>query len=373
MEIIDKIMKNIDKELLKRSFLYTYVIGLIAHGYGLLNLIISHDSLNDIYIASHQHKISIGRIWFPAYITATHGKLVLPWWAGMLGFCWIALTVYLICRMFEVKESWMVLMISGIFTVNPTVISLVATFLNDLDADMFALLLAVGAVSLWNRGCLQNKTAAFLRMLAGAVILSFSIGLYQSYISVTITLVIILSLMHLLQGKESMRVIKNGMCAVGMLLAGGVFYLGEIKLVTYLTNTNLSSDGYNSITNMGGIFENSIGTLIGQVYGTWFETFRTTGFSYSPKIFLSIHLLLLAVFAVLLITSLKALKSKERLLFAVLLVVMPFGMNVCYFLSQGVLHDVMKFAFWFVYLFLILLFRWVALEKNWKLPKSALF
>ena len=58
-----KQMKNNDS--LKKSFLYTFILGLIAHGYCFLNLTVSHDSLNDFYAASQWQKASMGRIFYP--------------------------------------------------------------------------------------------------------------------------------------------------------------------------------------------------------------------------------------------------------------------------------------------------------------------
>ena len=347
---------NINYEKVKESFLSVFLFGLVAHGYGMLNLIMSHDSLNDIFIASHAHKISIGRIWFPAYVTLAHNKLMLPWLNGMLALVWISLSVYLICNLFNLKEKWQTVFVSAVMTVNPTIISLIGTFAHDTDADMFALLLSVVTVILWRKaGKLNDIRRKGLLLLGGALILSFSIGIYQAFISVFIALVLMLSILDLLEKEGCLSVLKRGLLAIGMIGGAGVFYLLEIKMVTFVMQMGLSSGEYNSVNNLSGLRNASIFQLVVKTYLKWLQAFVDSGFSFSLKVYASVNIMLLVLLAIILIKESRKIGKWERGLVIALAAVMPFGMNVCYLLSVGTLHDVMKYSFWLTYVFLMVL------------------
>lgn len=81
-----------DKYLLKRSMLYTFLMGLSAHGFVLVNLSISHDAVFDFYdgLAAHKHQIGLGRILEPFYREITGSGLLMPWCLGIMAFFWFA-------------------------------------------------------------------------------------------------------------------------------------------------------------------------------------------------------------------------------------------------------------------------------------------
>ena len=93
-----------DKKTLKESIIYTFVVGFIAHGYCFLNLLVSHDSLNDFYVYDRWERANFGRIFYTIYISLTRGRIVLPWLIGILTLCWISVAVYLITKMLEMLE-----------------------------------------------------------------------------------------------------------------------------------------------------------------------------------------------------------------------------------------------------------------------------
>ena len=168
--MLECVRKTVDERLLKQSFLYTFVIGLVAHGYCFLNLLVSHDSLNDFYVSDQWERAGFGRIFYSIYISLTRGRIVLPWFIGVLTLCWIAVAVYLIAKLFGIKKCGLIFLISGICVTNPTVYTLAATYIHDLDADMFAMLLSVSAVYCWHLASQKTemKTKS-MWLLIGAV------------------------------------------------------------------------------------------------------------------------------------------------------------------------------------------------------------
>ena len=86
----------------------------------------------------------------------------MPWLIGILALLWIALAVYLVLCIFNIKKTDLIILVSGIFVCNPTVYALAATYTHDLDADMFAMFLAVAATWIWNGEYEEYRLADFL-------------------------------------------------------------------------------------------------------------------------------------------------------------------------------------------------------------------
>lgn len=79
-------IKSFDKKKLIQCLLFTFVIGLITHGYAFLNFQPSHDSLSEVVsdAAYHQWKIQLGRYLKPVYDTVLGSFTSLPWTNGLI-------------------------------------------------------------------------------------------------------------------------------------------------------------------------------------------------------------------------------------------------------------------------------------------------
>ena len=358
-----KQMKNNDS--LKKSFLYTFILGLIAHGYCFLNLTVSHDSLNDFYAASQWQKASMGRIFYPIYITITRGRIVVPWLIGILALCWTSLAVYLIVRIFRIEKASVIFMVSGICITNPTVYALAATYIHDLDADLFALLFAVFAVLLWNTAMdsVNIKIKCGYLGLASAV-LSIALGIYQSYISVAIALIMFICINNLLQKEEYITVLKQGVTGIAMIFLSGVVYLLELKVFSYFTGVStMDSQKYNGLGNVSEVFTGNLGAKIIDVYMSFVEAFKNMILSSYPEKFTLFEQGLLVISIVgIAILAMRKMDWKSNVLIVLLGIFLPFGMNITCLLSNGVDHVLMQYAIWFIYLLALVFILWLAKE-----------
>ncbi|MCD8125882.1 MAG: glucosyltransferase domain-containing protein, partial [Lachnospiraceae bacterium] len=232
------------RPFLFRCLLYTFAWGLVTHGTMYLHNSISHDSLNEFISDARvlSWKISLGRVLYPVYQALTRGFITLPWLVGLLTLLYTGMAVFLVMKLFDVKSRKIAFLAAGIFTANITVIAVTATYINDLDADLFAMLLAVGAAFLWRRGRRG--------LLPGAFLLAFSLGLYQSYLSMTVTLFLLASILDLLDGREWKEVFYRGWESIAMLIGGGVLYIIELKIGCLISGVSLQSGSYNSLDRM---------------------------------------------------------------------------------------------------------------------------
>lgn len=364
-DILKKIRNKIDYGLLRKSFIDTYVLGFIAHGYCFTNQIASHDALNNLYIAEKWSKASLGRFFYPIYISLTRGRILLPWLVGLLGLLWTSLAVYLILQLFDIKKTGLIAAVSAIAVTNPTVYALAATYLHDFDADLFALFLSVAAVYMWKRSLGEKeKKMRCLFIGGGALLVSVCMGIYQSYVSVTIVLIMFISIEKLLNDENWTEILKQGLQGLLMLLLSAAFYVCEILAFSGITGISiLENNSYNGLGNMSTLFSDGFIGKIAGAYSDFMNSFLNLNSSYPERVYLFIHGILAVSIIGITLLGLTRIHLQNKVLVILLGTVMPLAMNISYVLSGEMVHDIMKYAFWLVYLLAIVLLLW--LNREW--------
>ena len=349
----------------------TYLWGLAAHAYRFFGNYVSHDSLYEFHgaIAGNDIKLSSGRVFVPLYRDLLRSDITLPWLIGILSLLWIGLAVFLVVRLFKVERKGIVFLTAGIFAVNVSVSSTAATYLQDLDCNMFSVLLAVGAVWLW-----RNWKWGWL---AGGVLLAGTLGIYQAYIFVAVTLVMLLSILDLLNGEKFSPVFSRGLLAVAMVLLGGLLYYIAMQVILAYSHVSLTKGDYNSLDQILKLTPSEILTLSIQAYRDWLDRILNCYTTYPAMMVKGINLLLFAAAGGTLVYGLfrRPMGMRERVLCVVLIGLLPLGMNLIYVLIRSESHDLMVFPIWLFYLLVLLLADW--LWKQWehrgRLEKAGVF
>lgn len=354
----------IDKEKAKLAFIYTYLIGFIAHGFSFFNLQMSHDSISEFALA-YGWKIRIGRYFKPIYDTLLGTFISLPWVNGLTILAWLSLASYLVIKIFNIKKKSHMAIICGILCVNITIISLNATFLNDASGDAFGIFITILGVYYWHRifdlKTKNEKIASFLRVV---FCLWLSLGIYQAFICIFISLVLIVSIIKLIDihQKYSWKEVwfNDIIGALECLVSGVVYYCG-LKIILAVTHFKLIEGNYNSITNLFKEGGESITSRLSSTVNQYLDYFiRAKGYNVYPDIVVRIVIVLLLVIALYsFICIIRYLKKNGiswiNILSAILfLLLLPIAMNLIRLLNTTV-HDLMIYAFWFTYI-LILLF-----------------
>lgn len=340
-----------------------FIFGLLAHAAYIFNFSFSHDSITQSFgmAGNIRHKIGIGRFLEPVYWRAVRGVVTVPWLISVLAFTNIGVSVYLCLRMLNIRETWAAVLISGIFVTSVTVTALAASFMEDLDVDTLALLLSVTAAYGWA----QNKKGAFAVM---AVCVFFALGLYQAYLSVTVTLIVLFSILRLLRGDETGDVLRRGLIGAAAVAAGGALYFLALMAVTSLTGVPLETGKSYSLSNALSLFQ---GNFILQLFGrskqavkTCLHYLGTRRSAYMPKSYLVINAGLgltgIAVFFLLLRENRKNIRNCA--LAVLLAVLLPFFMNIAGFLNGGS-HELMGYAYNLCYPLLAMLLCRLPQEK----------
>ena len=339
-----------ERKLLLLCFASVFLWGLAAHAYGFLRAGFSHDMLNALVTTPVETywKMQLGRPGIVLYRRLLRGLVAAPWELGILSLLWLSLSCFLMTKLFSVHGKLFPVLLAGILTVNLSIIAMTAGFLYEMDADLFAMLMGVGAVFLWNR-------FGWKSVIPGILLVSICMGTYQSMVSIPITLVMLLSMAALLRGEAFSEVFCKGLMALLMLALGALLYWILVRAMCSYEQINLSMDSYNRISSDGSV---TLLTRLSRVYKSWIWAFWNPDKAHIEPVVLWLNILLPLLFLVRLVLWIfgKTVDGKEKILFLVLLVFLPVGMNTAQLAFSVEAHDLMKNAFWLLWLLCLLPF-----------------
>ncbi|MBO6041056.1 MAG: glucosyltransferase domain-containing protein, partial [Oscillospiraceae bacterium] len=344
----DGLTREEEQRLFLGCVLFVFLWGLAAHAYGFLHGDFSHDMLNALVADNVETywKMQLGRLWVVLYRRTVRGVIAAPWLCGVLGFVWLSLSCFLIAKLFRIRSRVLLCPLAGILTVNLTTIAMTATYLYEFDFDMFALLLAAAAVFLWDR-------YGWAGSLLGALFVTGVLGLYQSYVCVVVTLILLLSIAALLRGETFGTVFQKGLRGILMLLIGALLYYGALQWMCAVKGITLNTNSYNSVYTVleGDAKGPGFPATIGAVYRNWADAFFRRGAAHieAPVLLCNIVLAVCFLAGVLVWLVREKAGAAEKLLLLVLVFLLPFGMNATRMLSGRDVHDLMKYGFWLFY------------------------
>lgn len=347
---------------LKVCILSTLAFGLLAHGYGFLNFTINHDALKEFYLSfTTPWKVSLGRFAEPVLRWLMGEVMTLPWLTGIVGLIFAGLAVWLISKMFSLNALWENLILSGICVTNVTVTALIASYLHDFCGDMLALLLAVYAAWAWHQ---MRDGFSWKKTLTGALCLAVSLGLYQSYLAVTITLMGISSIMELMEGRSAGKTITHLLRAIPMGIAAVVVYYVCVSLSMELFHVEAIQNDYNlkvflkDPSAMLKRVADSYRLAAGDLFRPNYKDALQAVFDPMARIICVVNGLLLVSGAVSLMNGIyrRRVKGWELALCLVLILGLP-GCMMCVSFFSSANHNLTRYAVVFFYLLVLLLFR----------------
>lgn len=349
-----------NKKWLFFSILAVFIWGMAAHGYAFFDNNLFHDSLNEFDAKNFGsvHKIMLGRIVVPTYRQLFRGDLTIPWFIGLLSLVWIGLAVFFVIKTFCIQSKLSAGLVAGIFVANISFSATAATYIHDLDCNMFAVTCAAAAVFLWKRFSWG--------WLPGAVMLAGTLGVYQSMIFAAVTLLMLSCILDILDGCPFAQVMLRGCKAIGMILLGSLIYFLLLKLQLHRSGLSLYSNDTNSLENLGAISLSTLPQLIAGTYSQCLGRIWNAYSSYPPSMVKGITVLLALLSVGILVFGLcrRTVSVPCKLLCILLVLLLPMGMAMIYLLSSGYIHELMLYAIWLVYLLPLLLSDWLA--KQWK-------
>lgn len=336
----------------KTAFLGAFVGGMTAHLYCFLNTIPNFDGISRVY---DEQQMTLAGRWFLHYASGLNGYTQMPMVIGVLSMFFLAGAVLLTVRLLQMRNPFF----AGLWGVLAAVFPSVAdtnTYMYTASAYCLALFLAT--LGIWMAA--QEGRRFFL--LGGIICMTLSMGIYQAYCTVSITLCMLVFLRDALQKKNEIgRLLKKAVRYLLYLGLGAGLYYGILKFFLYYKGLRLWS--YLGMNNM------ETGYPINNLPGILLQTYRQVclfffGGSDGLKgvVFAASHCLVFST-ALVVLAALgrrnQLGREKGRLaIIGGILLLMPLGVNFAQILSPwSEPRLLMKYSFVFYYLLPVLLWE----------------
>ena len=340
-------VKAFDWPRLKLCFAATALCMLLAHGFAWFNLFPSHDG-TILFFDADVVMLQLGRWVQLPYYRFLRGKISMPWLTGMFSVLWTALSVYLVSDLLKLRRK-ATMAFAAMLGTAISITLLNATY-ND-KSDPFTCAMFLAFLGVYAVRCCRRP---WLGVVLCGGCLCLSMGLYQGYIEFAIGLFLLCLLRDCLtRDLPWADYLRRGFTSVAALLLGGILYAVSMKAVLAYKHLALI-DSYNGLQQMGrsgpavwlsrlpGAYKQVFTTLLG--YDVW----NNRGMRLATAL-----CLLLALDCLVL-----ALRRKPRRVLAqtaILLVLLPLGLNVVFLLSEQAPTLLMLYPVYLVYALVLLL------------------
>lgn len=341
-----------NKKLLQYAFIFTCIVGLMAHGFAYTNLMLGHDS-NTLYYNSNG--IYNGR-YFGAMINGLFMYYMqLPYLAGLFELFFLSITTWLLCKFFELNNKWQVLGVAILVIANPVIIAF-NIYGHDVVKNVVGICLAVAAPYITKR-YKYGFLPAFICIVC-------AIATYQAFFAISIVLYISDILLECIQGKKAtLQIIKKGLGYAFLLVLAMAAYMLLWELLLYLFKEQKTN-----YLGMDTVGSNSLTQMIKIIPASFVDISNSISKSYIARRYYLKFAILLANTAGI-VTVLYKSKNKGLpflLLALALLAILPIAMNLAYIMSLAQTnYALVKYSFVMVS---VLLF-YLLLQNKHKLSK----
>lgn len=235
------------------AFLGAMAAGLTTHLFGIVNVLHNQDDIAQ-QATGYGTGVTSGR-WFLTllgdFCNILEGNHNLPFLNGILFLVLIAVSAGLVVSVFRIRNQTIAALTGALFAVFPTVFS---TLTFRYSSVYYGIGIVLSVLAVW---VLQRQFR--LRTIFSALCIACSMGIYQAYVPITISIFVLLLLLQSLDANADLKkLICQGFYSCFVLLLGLLFYFGLMHLTLNLYNAQLSD--YQGVSNMGKL---SLETLPG--------------------------------------------------------------------------------------------------------------
>lgn len=330
----------------KWAFFSAIVVGFLAHGYAFANKLPNSDDLENI--RAYGAGLPYGR-WLMSIVGPVVSKFVgnysAPWVIGMISLLLLAASAAIIVEALGVESISGGIVIGGVLTSFP---SITGNFLFMFVALYFSLsiLMASGAIYF----IVREKCIG--RQIAGIVLISCSMGIYQAYFPFVASLLLCDLIKKCFSEKEGANIIFwDAIRYFACLVAGIVLYFVIEYFFLWIFHISLSA--HKSINEMGHIELYLIPEIIIQILkkmiSMLYSDLMGLSTEWTMRILIGVSYLTVILFAV--VKGVKLLKGKEYLKVAFgafFLAIFPISINLidimCANSGERVIYILMEYA-----------------------------
>ncbi|MBS7218793.1 MAG: glucosyltransferase domain-containing protein [Oscillospiraceae bacterium] len=222
------------------AFLSCFLSGYLIHLFAFTNLIPNSDGLSRVF---DPQQMTVSGRWFLHYASALNGFTQMPALIGFLSMVFLSLAAAAAVLILGLHSRTLSALAGVLMAAFPC---LGYTFLYMFTASAYclAILLAVLSVHLAQKG-------GWPRSLAACLLLALSMGIYQAYAAVAISLSVLAVLRECLDHRADWKgTLHLGLRLMGMLAAGAALYYGLLQL--FLSVKGLELLSYLGMSQAGG-------------------------------------------------------------------------------------------------------------------------
>ena len=338
----------------KAVFLMTVLFGFLAHGFRLTNKFYCDDSWNYMWTISRGWTVAIGRFFLPL-VETFRGNYETTWVIGVFSIFCIALAAVLIVELFDIKGNVGWALTAALLVVNPVITGTFA-YMYTADGYFFGMMCSVLSAFL------VIRVKGWKGLAGGAAALFVAMGLYQSYISVTILLLMLWLLLMLLDPeKKAKELFAQAGRFLGMGVAAMAAYLIGMNVAWKIDDTQMAD--YMGMSDAGGY---SVQRLVGAVRSSYVEFARFFLVRWEPNFYNVSNVILLLSIVVLLLricTKRKVFAQPWRIALMILwALLLPLITHIYSFVSEGVSYISIIMCYSMVLIWLMPLILWQEAE-----------
>lgn len=340
MEKIKKLCKNnLEKINFKYNkeemmpFFITIIASMIVHFSLYALMITGPDTLiNSMYHQPDVWESMLLRFGLD-FVQGVKGYIVSPILVTLISSIFLGITVRLVIDIFKINNKCFKYIIAVIFAVSPN-ISATLTFFYCSDAYILGMLLATLAVYIIRKN--ENKNWV---ILVSALLVALSMGMYQTYLSVTMVLCIATLLIDALNKKEKKEILINILKYVVMGVLGIILFYALAHLVLLIRNLPVSS--YSGANSIGLETLLNLPQLLPESYRSFFDYYFTDNMM--PNTIWNTNILYIIIFGVMLVSTIyiiienKVYEKKTNTILAVFFVIIA---PICFGIIEIMVPDV---------------------------------
>ncbi len=228
----------------RELFIVTFILGFILNIALITSELFWADSLSfgNVYI-SNAWDLSLGR-WFLRYIDFTRFGLSSILVSSTFSLIILSLCVVLVVDLFKIKKLIYKILISLILSLSPF---FTETLLSAYFSFDYTLSLLFSILSIYLIYNLKNKK---LRIILSSILLSLSLGIYQAYLGVSVTLALLVPLIYLINKKITKKeFIEKIIESLIFGIIGIILY--EVILKLHLLIWNIPLSNYSGASEIG--------------------------------------------------------------------------------------------------------------------------
>lgn len=314
------------------SMLSGLLCGLLAYAYAFTNKLVNADEVESLF--GKGATVTSGR-WGLELIKIFFLDVSMPWLYGVTSLLLLSAAACLILKLFQIRSKLIGCALTAVIVCFPAV---TGTFCYMFTAAPYALsfLLAVLTVAFIRRGRRRD-------WIIGCLCLALSLGIYQAYIAVTASFLLLLMIKKLLDDEGSaLDILKFGLKCLALMMLSLAVYGG----------ISAAAAGGEGFADYGVNVSDSLLRRIRLAYSGFIRIFISGYFGYIHSRLSQVMHLLGALVAAFAFGGwfIKKKDTAKNLLMLLCLILLPLSVNCMYLAADvGIIHSLVLYGFISVY------------------------